>query len=380
MFTIPGRIPIQIYPLFVLVVTAISLINSDFQPLGALLWALVICFSLIVHELGHALTAMACGQRASIELVAFGGITRRYGKPLKHWQEFLIVFNGPLAGFLLCGLSYWLYYYLGGSSPVLLQDLLAISYLANLFWTIVNLLPVQPLDGGQLLRITLEGFFGLKGMKAAFFLSFIISLALSLALFIYHFLLAGSFFLLFTFEGYRAWKNSLPMTTQDDNRALQQFFKSAERDFHKGHYAYAQQKLNIVRKQAERGVLYTSATMLLAQIYHSQGHDSEAYSLLKPHKAKLTPETQLLLHELAYNQHLWQEAIDIGNQVYQYHPSYEVALRNAICHAQLGQVKPAVGWLQCAVKNGLPDLHEVLNKSDFNSIRQDPLFAVLAQK
>lgn len=380
MLTIPGKIPIQVYPIFAVVVFAISLINSNFQPLGTLMWISVICFSLIVHEFGHALTAVACGQRASIDLVAFGGVTRRYGKALKSWQEFLIVLNGPLAGISLSFLSYWILLTFGNSLPTHLQELLAISYYANLFWTFVNLLPVQPLDGGQLLRITLEGLFGLKGLKTALFLSFILSLALSIFFFMTQFLLAGAFFLLFTFEGYRAWKSSLSMTKQDDDRALQQFLKSAERDFHKGQLSYAQEKLKIVRKQAVEGVLYTTATLLLAQILHAQGHDEEAYALLQPLKSTLTPDMQLLFQQLAYSQKQWEESIQIGNTVYQHQPTYQVALLNAVCHAQLGQVRPAIGWLQCAIRNGLPNLQQVLNRSDFNSIREDPLFASIASK
>lgn len=380
MLTIPGKIPIQIYPVFIVVVLALSLVNGNFQFVGTLMWIGVIFVSLLVHEYGHALTAVACGQKASIDLVAFGGVTRRYGKGLKSWQEFLIVLNGPLAGIALCLLSYYILVTYGNALPNYLQDLLAISYYANLIWTVVNLLPVQPLDGGQLLRIVLEGLFGLKGLKTALFLSFTISFLLSIFFFMTQFLLAGAFFLLFTFEGYRAWKSSLSMTKQDDDRALQQFYKNAEKDFHKGQLGYAQEKLKIVRKQAEKGVLYNSATVLLAQILNTQGHAEEAYALLSPLKSELTPDMQALLQELAYHQKQWDESIRIGTLVYQYQPTFRVALLNAACHAQLGQVRPAIGWLQCAIRNGLPNLQAALNRSDFDRIRTDPQFVALLNK
>lgn len=377
MLTIPGKIPITVQPIFAIVVLGLSLIYGNFQPLGTLMWVGVICFSLLVHEFGHALTAVACGQRASIDLVAFGGLTRRHGRALKSWQEFLIVLNGPLAGFLLSFVSYWIFTTYGSSLPAGVQHLLKISYLANLFWTLVNLLPVQPLDGGQLLRITLEGFFGLKGLKAALFLSFVLSAILSVFFFMTQFMLAGAFFLLFTFEGYRAWQNSLSMTEQDEDRALQHFLKSAEKDFHKGQLSYAQEKLNVVRKQAGQGVLYTSATVLLAQILHIQGHEEEAYVLLHPLQSVLAPDMQQLLQQLAYSQKHWEESIRLGTALYQHQPTYQVALLNALSHAQLEQARPAVGWLQCALRNGLPNPQAVFSRSDFNSIRQDPSFASL---
>lgn len=374
MLTIPGKIPIQIYPLFFVMVFAISMINSNFQAFGALLWAFVIFFSLIIHELGHALTANACGQRASIDLVGFGGVTHRQGPPLRPLQEFIIVFNGPLAGFTLGAVSYYIYNTFGPSLPIVAQEILQISAFANFFWTLLNLLPVQPLDGGQLLRITLEGFFGLKGLKTALFLSFLFSLILSIGFFIFHMSLIGAFFLMFTFESYRTWKSSLSMTSQDRNKSLQQFFKNAEKDFHKGHLSYAQEKLNVIRKESQNGVLHNAATLLLAKIFHAQGHNEEAYQLLQQCEKSLTPDLQLLQHQLAYKGQHWQEGIHIGNRLYQYQPTYEVALTNALCHAQLNEVRPAIGWLQCAVKNGLHNTQEILEKSDFNSIRNDPEF------
>lgn len=377
MLKIPGKIPIQIYPVFAVAAVAIALINSNFQPLETLMWVGVICVSLLVHEFGHALTAVACGQRAAIDLVAFGGVTRRYGRSLPSWQEFLIVLNGPLAGLLLCILSYWILVNYGRTLPFPVQQLLAISYTANLFWTVVNLLPVHPLDGGQLLKITLEGIFGLKGLKTALFLSFILSLGLSIFFFMIQFILAGAFFLLFTFEGYRSWKSSLQITRQDDDRALHQFFRSAEKDFHKGQLSYAQEKLNSVRHQAGEGVLYTSATFMLAQILHAQGHDEEAYTLLLPLKNDFSPEIQQLFQQIAYRQRKWEEAIHMGNEVYQHQPTYEVAVLNAFCHGQMGQARPAVGWLKCALRNGLPNLKEIVKRSDFDPVRHDALFMSL---
>ncbi|MBA3603550.1 MAG: M50 family metallopeptidase [Parachlamydiaceae bacterium] len=374
MFKIPGNIPIQIYPVFFLVVFALSAINANFEPTLMLVWAFVIFVSLIVHEMGHALTAVAFGQRASIDLVGFGGVTRRQGPPLKPLKEFIIVFNGPLAGFILGLACLMVLQYFGTQLPVLLQNTLQVGYFANFFWTVVNLLPVHPLDGGQLLRITLEGFFGLRGLKTALFISFLFGVLLSVYFFAIGQQIIGIFFMIFTYESYRAWRSSLSMTSQDSDRALQQFFKSAEKDFHKGHLSYAQEKLNAVRKQAGEGVLHKSATNLLAQILHAQGHDSEAYDMLYPTRNTLSTEHLTLLHQLAYSQNHFQEAIKIGNTLYQDHPTDSVALTNALSHAHRGEAHAAVGWLQCAIKNGLPNVKEVLQKEDFNPIRQDPLF------
>ena len=128
------------------------------------IWTLVIVVSVLVHEFGHALTAIAFGQKAHIDLVAFGGLTHRHGPHLKLSQEFLIVLNGPLAGFALAIACYFLAGMIGERSPVL-YAIFEIGYIANIFWTVLNLLPIQPLDGGHLLRIVFEGMFGLRGVK-----------------------------------------------------------------------------------------------------------------------------------------------------------------------------------------------------------------------
>lgn len=379
MLTIPGRIPIRIYPLFFMVMGILSFYQSNFQVAGAVIWMLVIFISVLVHEFGHALTALAFGQRASIDLVGFGGATRHFGKQLNPFQEFLIVINGPIAGFMLFVVSYILLANFGASFPQLMRSGLFILAYANLFWTLLNLLPIHPLDGGQLLRIALEGIFGLPGLKIALFISFLFGLLLSIFLLIKMPLL-GIFLLLFSFESFWAWKSTLSKTVSDDDKALQQFFKGAERDFHKGHLDYAQEKINVVRKQSQSGKLYMSATTLLAQILYMQGHSDKAYQLLSDIKKKLSPEGELLFHQLAYAEQKWQEAIEVGNHVFQYKPTYEVALVNAFCHAALNQARAAIGWLNCATKSGLPNLAEVLKRNEFNTIREDPDFLALMHK
>lgn len=384
MITIPGRIPIRIFPLFFLLVIGISSINSiymvgTFSLLWTIIWSLVIMVSVTIHEFGHALTAVAFGQKARIDLVGFGGITQRQGGRLKLWQDFIVVLNGPLAGLSISGIAYILLNIIGNKPASLLTSVISIFYYANIFWTIINLLPVQPLDGGHLLRIFLEGIFGLKGVKISLFISFIIAVLISLLFLLLGYYLAGAFFLMFTFESYRSWKNSLALTEQDQNFDLQHLLKSAERDYHKGHSDFAIQKIQQVRELTKAGVLYVTATQLMAEILNDQNQFQEAYNMLEPIKNKLSDKALKMLQRLAYRTEKWQEAIAIGNTAYKSQPSPEIALINAFCHGILGEAKPAVGWLQCAVREGLPNLKDILRKSDFDPIRQDPLFQNLTE-
>ena len=145
MIVIPGPIPIAIHPFFWLFAAMIGWLNSG-SFYGTLIWVGIIVVSVLIHEFGHALTAVFFRQKARIQLIALGGVTTFDGPKLKFWQQFLITLNGPVFGFLLF-LAATLLLQWKIASPVW-YGILKTTQLANLFWTVVNLLPVLPLDGG----------------------------------------------------------------------------------------------------------------------------------------------------------------------------------------------------------------------------------------
>lgn len=377
MITIPGRIPIRIHPIFWFMILIIGWVNS-FSITGTMIWAFVILFSVLIHEYGHALTALAFGQKAHIELVGLGGVTQRSGSKIKLWQEFIIVFNGPLAGFLLFVVAYFLYQRLGDNPPKNLWTyLVTITMYANFFWTIVNLLPVHPLDGGRLLSIILESFFGIRGIKISLFCSSILSVLIGLFFFSIGALLGGSLFLLLAFESYRAWRSSLAVSIQDRDDDLQQMLKQAEEVLRLGHDNEAQEQFAQIRAKAKEGVIYLTATEHMAAILSRQGQFTEAYKLLEPIQDYLSMDSLRLLHQLAYRDGKMQEAIRIGERSYQVYPSYDTALTMALSYASLGDVRPAVGWLRRAIDDGLPNLRVIINKEEFNKIRNSSTFQEL---
>jgi stage IV sporulation protein FB len=374
MIKINGSIPISIYPFFWLLAAAIGWMNT-FSVEGTLIWMAIIVISVLVHEFGHALTAIAFGQKAQIELVGFGGVTQRKGGKTRLWQEFIIVLNGPLAGLLLAGIAYLGWNALHASysnslASVILRDTIAI----NIFWTIINLLPVQPLDGGKLLSIILESMFGLRGAKISLFISLIVSAMFGLFFFSIQAFLAGAIFFLLSFESWRSWKSTLVITEQDQNFILQHMLKDAERAMRNGNQDEALTMLERIRDFAKSGLIYMTATEHTAAILAEKGDFKAAYAMLEPLSSKLSPQALRLLHELAYRQGEWKEAITLGDRAFQFSPNYQVAVINALCHSILGHARPAVGWLQCAIREGVPNLQEILAKREFDAIRGDPSF------
>lgn len=387
MLSIPGKIPLRIYPFFWVVALIIGWLNSySTMPtvqtafVGTILWVVVITVSIIVHEYGHALSALAFGQKAKINLIGFGGLTQRSGPKLKAWKEFIIVLNGPLFGFGLAFIAALMLNLMNEDSQGLWRYVLNIVFYVNKYWTLLNLLPVLPLDGGRLLSIFLEGTLGVRGIKIAFFLSILIAAVLGIFFFALQWVIAGSIFLILAFESYRSWQSSLGMHEQDQNEATQKIFKEAEEDLHAGRKQAALEKFRNVRRMTEAGVLYTMATNYEAILLKAQGDYKKAYEILHPLKNKLDLSAWEMLQQLAYYNRDWKEAIQLGNRIYSEKPHYEIAFINALSYAELGQEKPAVGWLESAIREGIPNIRVLLSKNEFDSIRSTESFQSLQKK
>lgn len=116
--------------------------------------------SIIIHELGHALTMrLFGGQQVSIVLHGMGGHAICQGARFSRGQHILISLAGPLLQ-VACGLLVLVALKMSldissgatglGASPV--YRLLTSFIYVSLFWAVLNLIPVYPMDGGQILR------------------------------------------------------------------------------------------------------------------------------------------------------------------------------------------------------------------------------------
>lgn len=372
MITIPGKIPISIRPLFWLVAFFIGWMWT-MSFVGALLCLGVIFFSVLFHEFGHALTACAFGQKARIELAAFGGFTYREGGRLKLWKEFIIVLNGPIAGFLLFLIAYFIYQTFQFENQ-LVAFTLRFTFVANFFWTIINLIPILPLDGGHLMSILLEAIFGFKGIKAAIVVGLVISVAISIFFFAIGYFLVGALFLILTFESFRSLRYYRIFKEQDRSTDMQNLVKQADVEYENGSYQSAKEKLEYVREQTKEGILYTLATQQLAEIYRNEEKYEEAYELLLPIHKHLSGENLSSFHFLAHMNRDYKMVVEVGNKCFQDNPSYNTALINALAYGALEKIEPACGWLDCAIREGLPSLKDALSHPEFDSIRESPKF------
>lgn len=115
-----------------------------------------ITLSLLVHEFGHAFVAKTQGLTPSIILHGFGGACLH--EPAEDdGKGALILFAGPGAGLLFAGLVLALMIAGVGQLSSLVGMFLVYLLWVNVVWSLINLLlPIWPLDGGQLFHLLLR--------------------------------------------------------------------------------------------------------------------------------------------------------------------------------------------------------------------------------
>jgi len=163
-----------------------------------ILWAVCLLVSILIHELGHAFAFRMQGYESSIVLYHFGGlaIPQRSvrARELGPANEIWISLAGPLtqlmSAVVLAGVVYLAGYRLDAlfwlplpleripgiadGRPIDsagLYALLVFYLLPSVFWALINLIPVLPLDGGHVARSLV--FLGGGDMTQALWISVI---------------------------------------------------------------------------------------------------------------------------------------------------------------------------------------------------------------
>ena len=194
-------IPVRVHPFFWLVALMLDYRLGDVA--SVLTWIAAVFLAILVHELGHASVMRAYGFRPWITLYGFGGLAsydqgqayRSKGSgPL---GQVLICLAGPMAGFLLAALLMLGLALAGygdqirfvdpwGLRPAVWLPNEHIKVLVNnlfficVFWGMVNLLPIYPLDGGQIAREILLKLNPRDGIRQSLMLSILAAGAMAL--------------------------------------------------------------------------------------------------------------------------------------------------------------------------------------------------------
>lgn len=190
-------IPVRVHPLFWLMAIVFGLLQGLWRDgVALIIWILVVFLSITIHELGHSFAMRLFGVRSSIVLHLMGGLAipdkgQATNQMMRHPLRWVFVsFAGPLAGFLLVALAVANVYALGGwvewvyideltfpfPIPVLAGRMhvaftIIVVFWVNLFWGLFNLIPVYPLDGGQIARGLFMKWDHLTGLRNSLWLS-----------------------------------------------------------------------------------------------------------------------------------------------------------------------------------------------------------------
>lgn len=126
------------------------------QPAQIAIWVAIVFFSILIHEYGHALTARSMGARVAIELNGLGGLTRwTVEEPFGPGRRALVAAAGSAVGVAFGGMV-WLVASRFGPYSEMAAFVINNLIWVNLFWGLLNWLPIRPLDGGHLLQSLLQ--------------------------------------------------------------------------------------------------------------------------------------------------------------------------------------------------------------------------------
>jgi Zn-dependent protease len=158
-------IGIYVHATFLLLPAFVLLSNFGTGQIGLALFALLLILAgfgcVVLHELGHALTARYYGiETRDITLYPIGGVARLERLPERPVQEFWIAVAGPAVNVVISALLGVFCLFFSGMDWGVLSESLLGSFPIYLFWmnlmlVAFNMLPAFPMDGGRVLRALL---------------------------------------------------------------------------------------------------------------------------------------------------------------------------------------------------------------------------------
>ena len=225
-------IPVRVHPFFWL--TAAFLGSQGRNARELLIWVVAVFLGVLVHELGHAVAMRSFGLWPWITFFGLGGLTsvnpalvsRSRGGSAR--AQVLISLAGPLAGFVLAGaivailrlVGRPVWFVLPNPVPFLadlrppelgefIWDLLAVC----IYWGILNLMPIYPLDGGQIAREILVAFNPRGGIVVSLMISAVAAGILAVvSIVVWKSMLTGFFF------GYLAYSSYATLQAYQQHR------------------------------------------------------------------------------------------------------------------------------------------------------------------
>lgn len=161
-----GSIPVHVEWPFFLIAALLGASGIRSWPGNAFVyiavWVAIVFVSVLVHELGHAIAYRVFGQRPSITLTSFWGLTHGQ-RELPTGKSVIVSLSGALFAMVVLGIPAMAMrdqVYQSTHSIAWYQVVYYIGFV-NFWWSLANLLPLLPLDGGNIAK----SLFGLKNAR-----------------------------------------------------------------------------------------------------------------------------------------------------------------------------------------------------------------------
>lgn len=172
-FTLFG-IPVRIDPSFFMIAVLWGL--GERRVALIVSWVVVVTLSVLAHELGHAISFRIFERRPSIVLQWMGGVTYAPGG-LTPARQLVVSLSGPLTGLFLVGLPALVIGRGAISNSSTWDVIFAQVVWVNIVWSVFNLLPVLPLDGGHVCASVLHFVVPGRNMRIAHIISIAVAAA-----------------------------------------------------------------------------------------------------------------------------------------------------------------------------------------------------------
>lgn len=177
-FSIFG-IPVCVQPFFwisLLIIGGALDADSPDAVMKIALFVIAGFISILIHELGHALTARRFGAFSEITLHAFGGFAAYSGVRMTRLQNFLVTAAGPALQIVLgLAVRFALAQGLPFIQPNGIYFLVVLAWI-SIAWALLNLLPVVPLDGGRML----DAILGPQRIKITLWVTIIVAVGVGI--------------------------------------------------------------------------------------------------------------------------------------------------------------------------------------------------------
>lgn len=293
---------------------------------------LVVLQAVLMHELGHALVGRAFGLEPQIDLMLLMGQTSwRAGRDLSPGKSMLVSFAGPLVGIVLGGAVLALALTLGdpaafaqtmeaGQTPTLREWAVTTFVYVNLVWAFYNLVPVLPLDGGNIMASFFQLFSREHGQRWAryvslVFLAALLALAVAIqAIFLAVFIVMFAFMNVQALRAERAQRASgMPMV-----RTAEDLLKLAYAALEKGDHETVSQAALVLSTHATDTASRDEAIHLLAWGRLLAGQPGQAREALDRLSGERDPDpalegsVQLALGRAAEAAELFERALAAG--------------------------------------------------------------------